>query len=327
MHIIHKKIGVPKLTQSKASANEARFVLAPLPSGFGVTLANSLRRVMLSSIPGSRVTGVKVAGATHEYMTLPGIKDSVLDIVLNLKGLIVELQDSEPIWIQLNKREAGVVTAADIIAPTGVEIKNPDLYITEIDPGFAAKNADFSLSIRVEKGTGYLSTEALKAREEDPNVILVDANFSPVVSVTYDIHTVRSGEVINLDSLDMSVKTTGSLSPDDAMKFATNMLQSYFHLFNEEAREVEPEYLADPKAILEHESAQRVHEAEREAYTPIEILGLSPRTLNALVNGEILSIEQLTKCTEAKLGSIKGFGRKAMTEVRDALAERGLKLF
>ena len=327
MHIIHKKIGVPKLTQSKASANEARFVLAPLPSGFGVTLANSLRRVMLSSIPGSRVTGVKVAGATHEYMTLPGIKDSVLDIVLNLKGLIVELQDSEPIWIQLNKREAGVVTAADIIAPTGVEIKNLDLYITEIDPGFAAKNADFSLSIRVEKGTGYLSTEALKAREEDPNVILVDANFSPVVSVTYDIHTVRSGEVINLDSLDMSVKTTGSLSPDDAMKFATNMLQSYFHLFNEEAREVEPEYLADPKAILEHESAQRVHEAEREAYTPIEILGLSPRTLNALVNGEILSIEQLTKCTEAKLGSIKGFGRKAMTEVRDALAERGLKLF
>lgn len=327
MHIIHKKIGVPKLTQSKASANEARFVLAPLPAGFGVTLANSLRRVMLSSIPGSRVTGVKIAGATHEYMTLPGIKDSVLDIVLNLKGLIIELQDSEPIWIQLNKRESGVVTAADIITPTGVEIKNLDLYITEIDPGFAAKNADFSLSIRVEKGTGYLSTEALKVREEDPNVILVDANFSPVVSVTYDIHTVRSGEVINLDSLDMSVKTTGSLSPDDAMKFATNMLQSYFHLFNEEAREVEPEYLADPKAILEHESAQRVHEAEREAYTPIEILGLSPRTLNALVNGEILSIEQLTKCTEAKLGSIKGFGRKAMTEVRDALAERGLKLF
>lgn len=327
MHIIHKTIGVPKLTQSKASANEARFVLAPLPSGFGVTLANSLRRVMLSSIPGSRVTGVKVAGATHEYMTLPGIKDSVLDIVLNLKGLIVDLQDSQPVWIQLNKREAGVVTAADIITPTGVEIKNPELYITEIDPGFAAKNTDFSLSIRVEKGTGYLSTESLKTREEDPNVILVDANFSPVVSVTYDIHTVRSGEVINLDSLDMSVKTTGSLSPDDAMKFATNMLQSYFHLFNEEAREVEPEYLADPKAILEHESAQRVHEAEREAYTPIEILGLSPRTLNALVNGEILSIEQLTKCTEAKLGSIKGFGRKAMTEVRDALAERGLKLF
>ena len=106
MHIIHKKIGVPKLTQSKASANEARFVLAPLPAGFGVTLANSLRRVMLSSIPGSRVTGVKVAGATHEYMTLPGIKDSVLDIILNLKGLIIEMQDSEPTWIQLNKRGA-----------------------------------------------------------------------------------------------------------------------------------------------------------------------------------------------------------------------------
>ena len=260
---------------------------------------------MLSSIPGSRVTGVKVVGATHEYMTLPGIKDSVLDIVLNLKSLIIEMHDSEIIWLQLNKKEAGKVTAADIKTPSGVEIKNPDLYITEIDPGFASKNAEFSLSIRVEKGTGYMSVDSLKAREEDPSVILIDANFSPVISVTYDIHSVRSGEVINLDSLDMAVKTTGSLSPDDAVKFAANMLQSYVALFNENAREVEPGFLADPKAILEHESAQRVHDAEREAYTPIEILGLSPRTLNALVNGEILSIEGLTKCTEAKLGSIK----------------------
>lgn len=322
MHIIHNTIGVPKILQEKIAVHESKFTVGPLPSGYGVTVGNSLRRVMLSSIPGSRVTGVKIKGVSHEYTTIPGIKDSVLDIVLNLKSLVVSKSDSNIEWIQLTKKKAGPVTAADIKVPAGVQIMNPDLYITEIDrDGF-----ELDMSIRIEKSVGYLSFETLKEREEDVNVLIVDANFSPVLNVKYEIKNIRFGEMTNLDSLEVTILTNGVMSPEDTLRFSANMLTSYFGLFNEEGLQVEGEFIGDIKEIIEKEKQEIKSELEKESYTPIEIMGLSPRTLNALVNGEILSIEQLTKCTEAKLSSIKGFGKKAMTEVRDALRERGLKL-
>jgi len=147
MHIIHNTIGVPKITHKSLGANESFFVVGPLPSGYGVTIGNSLRRVMLSSIPGARATGIKIKGVTHEYTTLPGIKDSILDIMLNLKGLVVEKQDSDIEWVHLVKSKAGRVTAADIKTSSGVKILNPDLLITEIDrDGF-----ELNMSIRIEK--------------------------------------------------------------------------------------------------------------------------------------------------------------------------------
>ena len=276
---------------------------------------------MLSSIPGARVTGIKVAGASHEYTTLPGVRESVLDMMLNIKSLIVSKDSTDIEWLSLSKKKGGVVTGADIKVPSGVVILNPDCYITTVDSGF-----DLDIQIRIEKNVGYASIEYLKKREEDVEVLILDANFSPVQNVKYEIKTTRYGEITSLDSLEITVKTNGVMSPSDVMKFSSKMLESYFSLFNEDRLQVGGEFISDIREVIEKEKQEVKADLEKETYTPIEIMGLSPRTLNALVNGDILSIEQLTKCTEAKLSSIKGFGKKAMTEVRDALKTRGFKL-
>lgn len=276
---------------------------------------------MLSSIPGTRVTGVKIPGVTHEYTTLPWLRDSILDVLLNLKGLVIEKSTTGIEWLTLSKKKGGIVTAADIKCPGGVTVLNPDMYITSLDDWF-----EFSLQVRVEKNVGYLSIEELSKREDEAGVLLVDANFSPVLSVKYEIESTRYGEMTNLDSLTMTIKTNWIMSPSEVVKFSGKMLESYFGLFNEENLQVGGEFIADIRQVLEREKQEVKADLEKETYTPIEIMWLSPRTLNALVNGDILSIEQLTKCTEAKLSSIKGFWKKAMTEVRDALRGRGFKL-
>ena len=321
MHILHNTIGVPKIRREIISATEELFIIEPLPSGYGVTLGNSLRRVMLSSIPGARVTGIKIAGVSHEYTTLPGVRESILDMMLNIKSLVVKKETTDIEWLSISKKKGGVVTGADVKCPSGVEIMNPDCYITTVDAGF-----DFSLQVRVEKNVGYVSIDELKKREDDVEVLVLDANFSPVQNVKYEIKNTRYGEITSLDSLEMTIKTNGVMSPSDVVKFSTKMLESYFSLFNEERLQVGGEFISDIREVIEREKQEVKADLEKETYTPIEIMGLSPRTLNALVNGDILSIEQLTKCTEAKLSSIKGFGKKAMTEVRDSLKTRGLKL-
>ncbi len=321
MHILHNVIGVPKIRREIISATEELFVIEPLPSGYGVTLGNSLRRVMLSSIPGARVTWVKIAGVSHEYSTLPGVRESVLDMMLNVKTLVVKKDSSDIEWLTLTKKKGGVVTGADIKCPTGVEILNPECYITTVDAWF-----DFSMQLRVEKNVGYVSIDDLKKREEDVEVLVLDANFSPVQNVKYEMKTTRYGELTSLDSLEISVRTNGVMSPSEVMKFSSRMLESYFSLFNEEKLQVGGEFISDIREVIEREKQEVKADLEKETYTPIEIMWLSPRTLNALVNGDILSIEQLTKCTEAKLSSIKWFWKKAMTEVREALKGRGLKL-
>ena len=322
MHILHNIIGVPKITQNATDDNSAIFTMGPLPRGYGITLANSLRRVALSSIPGTKITGIKVKGVSHEYSTLPGIKDSVVDIMLNLKGLVIDKTDTGIEWLKLSKKKAGAVTAKDITIPSGIKILNPDMYITEIDQD----KLELDIEIRIEKGVGYMSVEDLKEKEDDVNVLLIDANFSPVLNVKYDINSTRVGDITNLDAMEMTVSTNGVLSPGEVFKFSGDMLASYFGLFNEEALQVEGQFIWDVKDLLNREKEEVKEELEKESYTPIEIMGLSPRTLNALINGNILSIEQLTKCTETKLSSIKWFGKKAMTEIRSALNERGLKL-
>ena len=300
MHIIHNTIGVPKIRREVLSTTEEKFIIEPLPSGYGVTLGNSLRRVMLSSIPGARVTGIKISGASHEYMTLPGVRESILDIMLNIKSLVIAKETTDVEWISLTKKKGGLVTGVDIKCPGGVEILNPHCYITTVDTGF-----DFSMQIRIERNVGYVSIEDLKKREDDVEVLVLDANFSPVQNVKYEIKNTRYGEITNLDSLEMVVTTNGVMSPSDVMKFSAKMLESYFTLFNEEKLQVGGEFISDIREVIEKEKQEVKADLEKETYTPIEIMGLSPRTLNALVNGDILSIEQLTKCTEAKLSSIK----------------------
>lgn len=322
MHIIHNIIWVPKITHEQINEFESRFIIAPLPSGFWVTIGNSLRRIMLSSIPWARITWIKAKWVSHEYSTIPWIKDSVLDIMLNLKNLVIDKNDTSIEWITLKKNKAWIVTAADIKLPSNLKILNPDLYITEIDKD----GLELNIEMRVEKMAGYLWIEDLKKREEDVNVLLLDANFSPVLNVKYEILPQRFWDITNLDSLEMTIKTNWIITPEEVLRFSADMLKSYFGLFNEEGLQIEGEFIWDIKKLLEKEKAEIKTELEKETYTPIEIMWLSPRTLNALVNWDILSIEHLTKCTEAKLSSIKGFWKKAMTEVRDALRERGLKL-
>ena len=321
MHIIHNTTGVPKIAQTDWETNTSSFVLWPLPKGYGVTLGNSLRRVLLSSIPGTKVTGIKVKWVNHEYSTLPWVKDSVIDIMLNLKELVLDKDEIWVEWLKLSKNKAWIVTAWDIQS-WGIKILNPDLYITEIDKD----GLNLDIEIRVEKGTWYLSAEDLKAREDDVEVFQIDVNFSPVLNVQYNIDVARYGDITNLDSLRIEVVTNGGISPVDALKFSWNMLTSYFSMFNEDALQVEWQFIADVKDLVTKEKEEIQEELEKESYTPIEIMWLSPRTLNALINWDILSIEKLTKCTETKLSSIKGFGKKAMTEIREALAERDLKL-
>lgn len=322
MHIIHNTIGVPKIIQKDLDNNSSSFTVWPLPKWYGITLGNSLRRILLSSIPGTRVTWIKVKWVSHEYSTLPWVKDSIIDIILNLKGLVLSKNETWIEWLKLSKTKSWKVTAADIKVPAWVEILNKDLYITEIDQDWLELNMD----IRVEKWVWYLPVEDLKEREEDVEVLLVDANFSPVVNVKYNIEQTRFGDMINLDSLEMVITTNWAINSVDALKFSWDMLTSYFSIFNEESLQVEWQFISNVKELINKEKEDIQDELEKESYTPIEIMGLSPRTLNALINWDILSIEKLTKCTETKLSSIKWFGKKAMTEIRLSLAERGLKL-
>lgn len=322
MHIIHNIIGIPKISQNDLGENVTNFVIWPLPRWYWITLGNSLRRVILSSIPWTRVTWIKVAWVSHEYSVLPWVKDSIIDILLNLKWLVIDKKTDWIEWIKLSKNKSWVVTAWDIKTNLWVEILNKDLYITEIDKDWM----NLEIDIRVEKNVWYLSIEDLKKKEDDVNVLLVDANFSPVVNVKYEITDTRFWDITNLDSLNFTVTTNWVISPINALKFWSNMLNSYFSIFNEESIQVEWQFITNIKDLLKKEKEDVKEELEKETYTPIEIMWLSPRTLNALINWNILSIEQLVKCTETKLSSIKWFWRKAMTEIRESLWERWLKL-
>lgn len=322
MHIIQEEIGLPKISHESLGDFHSMFTVSPLPRGYGITMGNGLRRVMLSSLPGTAVTGVKIKGVTHEYAVVKGVKDSVLDMMLNLKQLAVSMETNEPQMLTLKVKKTGKVTAKDIDVPGGVEIHNPDLYITTVDKG-----GSLDMQIRVEKGVGYRSVVIGEKAGDDAEIIDIDAVFSPLVKIHYTVENTRVGQKTDLDKLSLEIKTNGSLTPEDAMKFAAGVLESYFNIFNRDQEQVEPEFMSDfekiaAKAKEEEESSK----PKQESYTPIEILGLSPRTLNSLINGEIGSIEQLTKCTESKLANLRGFGKKALTEVGDALEKRGLAL-
>lgn len=321
MHQIQEEIGIPKIRIQRVSDFHAIFTVSPLPTGYGMTLGNALRRVLLSSLPGAAVTGVRIEGVTYEYATIKGAKESVLDIILNLKQLQLKKQSKEPAIAILRTNHEGVVKAKQIEAPGDVEILNPNLYLTTLDKG-----GKLNIEIRIEKGVGYRPISQMEKTEDTANIILVDAFFSPVKKVKYDVESARVGSLTNLDKLTVEIETNGAISPEDALKFASNVLKSYFNLFNVANVAVEPDFMTDVNKITEKEKQEEAKKPAQESYTPIEILGLSPRTLNALINGEIGSIEQLVKCSESKLTNLRGFGKKALNEVKSALEARNLKL-
>lgn len=321
MHQIQEEIGIPKIRIQRISDSHAIFTVSPLPTGYGMTVGNAFRRVLLSSLPGAAVTGIRIEGVTYEYATIKGVKESVLDIILNLKLLQLKKANKEPAIAVLKANKEGVVTAGQIEVPSDTEILNPDLYITTLDKG-----GKLNMEIRIEKGVGYRPVAQMQKEDNTANIVMVDAFFSPVKKVRYDIEATRVGALTSLDKLTMEIQTSGAITPEDALKFASNVLKSYFGLFNAADVMVEPDFMTDVTKITAKAKEEETKKPAAESYTPIEILGLSPRTLNALINGEIGSIEMLTKCTESKLTNLRGFGKKALTEVKIALEARGLKL-
>ena len=212
--------------------------------------------------------------------------------------------------------------AKSIEGSSDVEILNPDQHVTSI----TKKGTKLDIELTVEKGVGYEPASMRKKSKQDIGLILVDAVYSPVKKVRYDVTSTRVGKMTNLDKLMIEIETNGSITPEEALKFSASVLKSYFDLFLMEGDDVEPDFRSDVQSVKEKEIEEQEEESKKETYTPIEILNFSPRTLNALINGGIGSIEQLVKCTPSKLGNFRGFGKKAMTEVAEALETRGLKI-
>lgn len=321
MHIIQEEIGLPVFQAQQKGDRHAVFTISPLPPGYALTLGNALRRALLSSLPGAAATAVRIRGVQHEYTTVKGVRESMVDMVLNIKQLQFKKHGKEPEIVTLQVKNPGVVTAKDLTVSSDIEVLNPDLVICTVEKGGA-----IDLEITVEKGVGYEPAVERNKKHHEPGLIHVDAAFSPVMKVRYEVEAARVGQRTNLEKLVLDIETNGSLTPEDAVQFASQLLTSYFGYFSNPQKTVEAEFMADfsrtGAVVSEEVSATPV----KESYTPIEILNLSPRTLNALINAGVGSIEQLTKCTEAMLSNFRGFGAKALDEVKATLASRGLAL-
>lgn len=324
MHIIQEEIGLPTFTVNpvkKGDSSHAQFVISPLPPGYGMTLGNAIRRVLLSSLPGAAVTSIRINGVQHEYTTIKGVHESVLDVGLNLKLLQLRKHNKEPEVITLQAKGPMKVTAANLTVSSDIEVLNPDMEILNLEKG-----ASIDMQITVEKGVGYAPASERNKRANEPGLVHIDASFSPVLKVRFDIEPARVGQRTDLDRLTLDVQTNGSLGAEEAVQFASQLLSSYFVYFGSEKKPVELEFMADFSRASAQHVDEVTHAQVKESYTPIEILNFSPRTLNALINAGVGSIEQLTKCTEATLSNFRGFGAKALDEVKATLAERGLKL-
>lgn len=324
MHIIQEEIGLPTFAvtpMKKGDARHAVFAIAPLPPGYGLTLGNALRRVLLSSLPGAAVTSVRVNGVQHEYTTIKGVHESVMDIMLNFKLLKLKKHSKDSEVITLSAKGPKPVTAADLTVSSDIEVLNPELHLFTLEKGAA-----IDMQITVEKGVGYASAAERNRKQNEPGLMYVDAIFTPVVKVKFDVEPTRVGQRTDLEKLTLDVETSGSLSAEEAVQFASQLLQSYFGYFGSDKKVVEPEFMAD----FSRTAAPHVEDSSsapvKESYTPIEILNFSPRTLNALINAGVGSIEQLTKCSEATLSNFRGFGAKALDEVKKTLGDRGLAL-
>lgn len=288
------------------SSTSATFTIEPLHAGYGNTLGNSLRRVLLSSIRGAAIVAFRVEGATHEFTTVAGIKEDVVDIMLNLKNVKVNVHTDEPIELRIEKKGAGPVTAADIKLSADVEVANPEQLIATIDD----PKASLVMDLVVEAGRGYRTIEESSEERLHSDMIALDAVFSPVLRVRYKVDPTRVGQETNLDQLRLSVETDGTVSPKEAFEEAAAILvNQYTALAGSTTVEAAPAL------------GQSEDEDVSELNTPIEELNLSARTANALVNNDIRTVHDLVTLTEQDLRELKGFGSKALDEVKDKLAE------
>ncbi|MEI8229822.1 MAG: DNA-directed RNA polymerase subunit alpha [Candidatus Peregrinibacteria bacterium] len=324
MHIIQEEIGLPTYSVTlvtKGDLSHAIVTIGPLPTGYGMTLGNSLRRTLLSSLPGAAALSMRIHGVQHEYTALKGVMESVVDIGLNLKQLKLRKHSKEPEVITLQIKGPKAVTAGDLTVSSDIEVLNKDLSLMNIEKG-----GSIDMQITIGKGVGYAPASERNKKQNEPGLIHIDAIFSPVEKVRFDVESARVGQRTDLEKLVMDIQTNGSLSAEEAVQFSSQLLKGYFEYFSSAEKVIEKEFIADFTRVGPVTAEAGGESAVKESYTPIEILNFSPRTLNALINAGVGSIEQLTKCSEAALSNFRGFGAKALDEVKQTLAERGLKL-
>ncbi len=289
-----------------------KFVVEPLERGYGITLGNSLRRILLSSLPGAAVTSVKIDGVLHEFSTIPGVVEDVTDIILNLKSLCLKLHSDEEKTLRVEAVSEGVVRAGDIIHDADVEIMNPDLVIATL-----ADNARLFMEIVVSKGRGYVSAERNKKGDHIIGVIPVDSVFTPVEKVNYTVENTRVGQITDYDKLTLEVWTDGSIQPDEATSLSAKVLNEHLLLFIGLT-----ETVSDVEIMVEKEEEQK----DKILEMTIEELDLSVRSYNCLKRAGINTVEELIQRNEEDMMKVRNLGKKSLEEVVNKLSELGLAL-
>jgi len=302
-----KRVDVDEATRTRCYGE---FTIQPLERGYGVTLGNALRRVLLSSIQGSAIISIKIDGVLHEFSTIPKVKEDVTDIILNLKGVRFKLGQAETKVVHINVVRAGIITAADIITDGTIEVLNPDHYIATISGG-----GSFKAELVVKMGKGYDPAKKELNPDQPEGTINVDAIYSPVNKVNYVVSHARVGQITDYDKLVIEVWTDGSLSPEDAIAYSAKILKQQLDVFVnfEEVDEVIKLEIEEEKGNINEVLLRSVEDLE-----------LSVRSANCLKNAGINSIGELVQKTEAEMLKTKNFGRKSLSEIKDILTEYGL---
>lgn len=312
-----QKFERPKFTVEEyvESSNYGKFVVSPLERGFGTTLGNALRRVMLSSLPGGAVYSIKIDNIFHEFSSVKGVKEDVTMMILNIKNLIIKLEGDESYTLRINATGPCTVTAGDIELPTGVEILNPELVIAHLDKGGV-----LDMELRAKSGRGYVSADENKRLFQNSSqgigTIYTDAIYTPVTRVNYNVEPTRVGQNVKFDALTIEIWTNGSIKPEEAIALASKYMTDHFDLLKK----------LDPKGQNE-ESSVKEKSAEvnqKTAHMSIEDLDLTVRSYNCLKRASITNVEELTQKTEEEMSRVRNLGKKSLKEVKEKLAELGL---
>ncbi len=301
-----------ELVDSDENKTYGKFVLEPLERGYGTTLGNSLRRVLLSSLPGSAITSLKIDGVLHEFSTIPGVVEDVTDIVLNLKQLNLSLNSDEPKLIRIEKEGEGVVTAGDIIAGPEVDILNPEQVIATLD-----KKGKLFIEMLLERGRGYVSSVSNKKEEDSIGTIPIDAIFSPIKKVNFTVEDTRVGQKTDYDRLILEVWTRGSITPSQAISLSAKVLADHLSLFINLS-----ESTNDIEIMIEKEEDTKDNVLEM----TIEELDLTVRSHNCLKRAGIVSVQELILKTEEEMMKVRNLGTKSLVEIKQKLASLGLSL-
>jgi DNA-directed RNA polymerase subunit alpha len=312
------EIEKPKMVTAEISddGRYGKFVWEPLERGYGITLGNSLRRVLLSSLPGAAVTHVKIDGVLHEFTTIPGVREDVADIILNIKALCLKMEGEEGKILRIECSGEQEVTAASIIADSDVEILNPELHIATLD-----KDAVFNMEIYVDKGLGYVPADKNKRQDQPIGVIPVDSIYSPITRVKFGVTDTRVGNVTNYDKLTLEVWTDGSVMPDEAVNMASSIMIDYLKLF-----QTGDYSQSGIKVVGGSEPEGEEPKKEGPGAMSIDDLDLSVRSNNCLRRAGINTVEELTQKSEEDMMKVRNLGRKSLDEVKKKLADLGMSL-